>query len=188
MGSVWVAHDRVLDIDVAVKLIDLCGAVDSAALARRLLEEARAAARLDHPCIVRVHDFGNTEHGDPYLAMELLEGEDLAGLLERRGRLDSVRACQLILPIVHALATAHERGIIHRDVKPENIFLAKDAAGTTPKLLDFGILCINRLSRTNRRLKCWCWGSGTRRRDLSSVFDDTITFSNESYHNNNYKN
>lgn len=139
MGVVWVAHDHVLDVPVALKLLDLDQQQDAKALGRRLLEEARAAARLGHASIVRVHDFGLTRQGDPFLVMELLEGEDLAALLERERRLTPTHAVQILLPIVHALAAAHDKGIIHRDVKPENIFLTRDGSGILPKLLDFGI-------------------------------------------------
>jgi len=71
--------------------------------------------------------------------MELLDGEDLADLLEREGRIAAAQAVQLLLPIAHALATAHAQNIVHRDVKPENIFLVHDEVAVIPKLLDFGI-------------------------------------------------
>jgi len=88
-----------------------------------------------------VLDYGESARGDPFIAMELLDGEDLAQVLERQARVDPVFAVQLLLPIAHALGTAHAKGIVHRDVKPENIFLAKDEVATTqPKLLDFGIV------------------------------------------------
>jgi len=139
-GTVWVAHDMVLDINVAIKLINLDDSDEEArAQTQRLLDEARAAARLGHASIVRVHDFGQTDFGDPFIAMELLDGEDLADLLERQTNMPAIEAVQLLLPIAHALAAAHEKNIVHRDVKPENIFLSKAEVGVTPKLLDFGI-------------------------------------------------
>lgn len=137
MGSVWLAHNLALDTRVAVKLIR--AEIKSAATEDRLLKEARAAAKIRHPGIVRIFDFGRTEEGDPYLVMELLEGETLADSLDRQARAPATRAAQLLLPIADALAVAHDEGIVHRDLKPENIFLARTARGLEPKILDFGI-------------------------------------------------
>lgn len=143
MGTVWVAHNSVLDVRCAIKIMELDGGSASRAAAQRVLDEARAAARLGHASIIRVLDYGETEHGDPFIAMELLEGEDLAQLLDRQARLRPSEAVQMLLPIAHALASAHSKGIVHRDVKPENIFLARDEVSTTlPKLLDFGVVRI----------------------------------------------
>lgn len=139
VGTVWVAHDLVLDVNVALKLIALNEADALPGVSRLVLDEARAAARLGHSAIVRVHDFGQTQHGDPFIAMELLEGDDLATVLSQGGALRPEHAVQILLPIADALATAHEQNIVHRDVKPENIFLARVQAGISPKLLDFGI-------------------------------------------------
>jgi serine/threonine-protein kinase len=140
MGALWVAHDMVLDVHVAIKLLSLGGtSEENKKLTLRLLDEARAAARLGHPSIVRVLDFGQSSQGDPFIAMELLHGEDLANVLERETKLPAIDAVQLLLPIAHALATAHEKRIVHRDVKPENIFLMRAEVGYVPKLLDFGI-------------------------------------------------
>lgn len=141
MGSVFVAHNMALDVPVAVKIIraDLHGP-DKRVLAERLLQEARATARLGHPAIVRMMDFGVAPNGDPYLVMELLEGEDLASALKERGQVSPATAVRILLPIAHALAAAHEKGIVHRDLKPQNIYLAKSPGGQVqPKLIDFGI-------------------------------------------------
>jgi eukaryotic-like serine/threonine-protein kinase len=141
MGSVWVARQTVLDMHCAIKLVELGATGASHALAVRLFDEARAAAQLEHAAIVRVFDFGETSFGDPFVAMELLDGDDLAELLQREGRIEPSYAVQALLPIIHALATAHAKGIVHRDIKPENIFLARDASlGIQPKLLDFGVV------------------------------------------------
>ncbi len=138
MGTVWVAYNVDLDTQVALKLIR--PDVDAESTASRLLNEARILARLDHPAIVRVHDFGRTESGDPFIVMELLEGECLSDLAYRQGRFSAVGALRLLLPIAEALSVAHERGIVHRDLKPDNIFLAELGAGRVqPKVLDFGI-------------------------------------------------
>ncbi|HEU5077062.1 MAG TPA: serine/threonine-protein kinase [Polyangiaceae bacterium] len=141
MGTVWVAHNAVLDIDVALKLMRFEQfRADPKRIFRRLLQEARAAARLEHPAIVRVFDFGLTDAGSPYIVMELLRGESLAELLARQPAMQATQAVQLLLPIADALATAHGRGIIHRDIKPENLFLATDEYGRLqPKIVDFGV-------------------------------------------------
>ena len=143
MGDVWLAHNETLDIDVALKLIR--GELATAEMAERLLHEARAAARLGHPAIVRVNDFGKTDRGDPFIVMELLQGEDLGAALSSRGRLNAVTAVRTLLPIAHALMVAHNKGIVHRDLKPENVFLAKSDDGKLqPKLVDFGVAKLER--------------------------------------------
>ena len=137
MGSVWVARNLALDVQVAIKLIrsDLQG--ESAN--ERLLTEARATARLKHPGIVRVFDFGRTAHGDPFIVMELLSGESLGDVLDREARLPASEAVQILLPAADALAAAHSKGIVHRDLKPDNIFLADSDGRLQPEILDFGI-------------------------------------------------
>ena len=150
MGSVFVAHNRALDVRVAVKVVRadlLDDDEDDTLLADRLIQEARAAARLGHPAIVRTFDFGKTCTGDPYLVMELLDGEDLASTLATRGRLRPAKAVRLLLPVGHALAAAHDQGIVHRDLKPENIVLAREQDGRVqPKLIDFGVAKLQQVS------------------------------------------
>lgn len=138
MGVVWVARSTALDVDVALKMLrpELAGtpAVD------RMGREARAAAQLGHPAMVRVLDFGTSEAGEPFLAMELLQGEELHERLLREGRLSAPTAVALLLPVIDGLGIAHEKGIVHRDIKPENIFIAVDSQNRVqPKVLDFGI-------------------------------------------------
>jgi len=143
MGVVWVAHSLVLGVDVALKLIRASAA--SSALSSRMAREAHAAARLGHPALVRVFDFGWTRHGDPYLVMELVQGETLAAMVLREARIPAIRAVQTLLPIVDGLRMAHDKGIVHRDIKPDNVFLAADALGRKqPKLLDFGIAKVDK--------------------------------------------
>jgi eukaryotic-like serine/threonine-protein kinase len=140
MGSVWLAKNRTLDVDVALKLMraELAEEVDG--VAERMLQEARAAVSIGHPAIIQVFDFGFSEFGDPFIVMELLRGESLAEAIRRRSRLRPSRAVQTLLPIADALSAAHERGIVHRDLKPENIFLSRPAGNRLqPKVLDFGI-------------------------------------------------
>lgn len=143
MGDVWLAHNETLDVDVAVKFVRPASEEKDAA--KRLLDEARAAARLGHPAIVRVFDFGETEGGDPFIVMERLEGEDLATALGRLGRLSPTKAVRTLLPIAHALVAAHAKGIVHRDLKPENVFLARiDGDRLQPKIVDFGIAQVDK--------------------------------------------
>lgn len=138
MGVVWEAQNDALDIRVAIKLIHQSTATPEER--QRLIFEARAAARLVDPGVVRVFDCGEAPSGEPYIVMEYLEGQDLASRLDQRGRLSPIEAVRTLLPIVRALGTAHAASIVHRDVKPENVFLTRSATGEEqPKLLDFGI-------------------------------------------------
>jgi serine/threonine-protein kinase len=136
MGSVWRAYNLQLEIPVAIKLLrpDM-GSTD---LGQRLRVEARAAAMLAHPSIVRVFDIGESERGEPFIVMELLLGESLASVLQR-GPLPPASAVGLLLPIAEALGVSHSHGVVHRDLKPDNIFLAAEGGSLRPKLLDFGI-------------------------------------------------
>ncbi|HEY5375700.1 MAG TPA: serine/threonine-protein kinase [Polyangiaceae bacterium] len=152
MGVVWVAHSLVLGVDVALKLIhsDLGGATSGTRMAR----EAHAAARLGHPAMVRVFDFGWTSRADPFLVMELVQGESLGSMLRREMRLPAIQAVQLLLPLADGLRSAHDKGIVHRDVKPDNILIARDEFGRQqPKLLDFGIAKVDQtLANEDRKL------------------------------------
>jgi eukaryotic-like serine/threonine-protein kinase len=133
MARVVAAYDRVLQRRVAVKLIrdEL---LDDDASRQRLLREARSAAALHHPNTVAVFDVGQDEH--PFIVMELIEGESLADRLAREGRLDARHAVEIAAAVLEGLAAAHDRGLVHRDVKPSNILLPS-AGGV--KLADFGI-------------------------------------------------
>ncbi len=137
MGAVWRATNIALDLPVAIKLIRT--GLDQSALRARLKLEARSAAKLGHPAIVRVYDVGESELAEPFIVMEHLSGETLAQQLLSQGRLPAVRAAQLLLPIIDALAMAHGRGIVHRDLKPDNLMIAREDQHICPKILDFGI-------------------------------------------------
>jgi eukaryotic-like serine/threonine-protein kinase len=147
MGSVWRAHNLALDADVAVKFVH--GELSSEETADRLQREAHATAQLEHPSAVRVYDFGRSELGDPFIVMELLRGESLADLIDRRVRFRPEEAVGLLLPVVSAVAAAHAKGIVHRDLKPENIVLVQQDGVTVPKVVDFGIAKI--ATRTEKR-------------------------------------
>jgi serine/threonine protein kinase len=138
MGVVWAGRHDAIAMDVAVKLASR--QVASEVAGSRLRREARVAARHSHPALVRVFDFGRTESGEFYLVMERLHGGTLADLLEREGPLAPKLAVRVLLPIAAALETLHKGGIVHRDIKPGNIALARDDSNRLqPKLLDFGI-------------------------------------------------
>jgi serine/threonine-protein kinase len=139
MGAVWRAHCLVLGQDVAVKVVraDVGGPRSCARLAR----EARTAASLAHPSIVRAIDFGTTSDDEPFLVMELLDGPSLTDWLAKQGRVKPTNAVRLALPLASALGAAHALGAIHRDVKPGNVIVTRGPGGTLiPKLVDFGIV------------------------------------------------
>jgi serine/threonine protein kinase len=138
MGVVWRARNVALDSPVAIKVVRAVS--DKAKLAGRLIQEARAAAKLTHPAIVKVFDVGETESGDPFIVMELLEGDSLGRILETSGRLAAVQAVQTLLPIIDALWLAHGKGIVHRDLKPDNVFIVQNEGAIQPTLVDFGIV------------------------------------------------
>ena len=135
MAVVHRAHDRRLDREVAVKIMRTDVGYGEE-YSQRLFREARGLARLSHPHIVVVHDVGQV-HGVVYLVMELLEGRDLIDTIIDRGRLGIALALKIGAQIAAALGVAHSKGIIHRDVKPDNVFLVEAATGAYSKLLDF---------------------------------------------------
>ncbi len=137
MGAIWVALDEQLQRHVALKLMD-SHHVSSPESRRRFAQEAKAVARLHHPNVVQIHDYGIDE-SVPFIVMELLEGEDLEALLERRQRLSPAAVVPLLNQIARALTAAHHAGIIHRDLKPANLFLARVAGEEVVKVLDFGL-------------------------------------------------
>ncbi|KFE68133.1 hypothetical protein DB31_7370 [Hyalangium minutum] len=147
MGEVFQALDAETGRLVAIKVLHDANDRD------RFEQEARALSELYHPAIVRPVAYGATSGGAPYLAMEWLEGEDLASLLRRR-RLGADEAIRLTCRIASALGEAHSRGLIHRDIKPANLFIERDDVSQA-RLLDFGIARFQgqaRLTRTNAPL------------------------------------
>jgi serine/threonine-protein kinase len=134
MGEVWRATDEVLGRTVAVKVV-LPALLTDPTFVRRFLAEARAMASVRHPGVVTIHDyFGNAEGA--YLVMEYVEGEPLSRTLDRLGRLAPATAMELVAQAADALQAAHDRGIVHRDVKPGNLLMRTDG---TVALTDFGI-------------------------------------------------
>jgi len=139
MGSVWIADNLALQAQVVVKFMRADLAYDQALL-RRFREEAAAAAAVKSPHVVQVFDHGVTASGEPYIVMELLEGSDLGDVLAARGPLPLQTVAEIVSQVCKALSRAHERGIVHRDIKPQNIFLCRgDADEIFVKVLDFGI-------------------------------------------------
>jgi hypothetical protein len=139
MGQVWVAYHPGLHRDVALKILTPDQDTNPLAV-QRFEQEVAATTRLTHPNTVRVFDYGVTEDGIWYYAMELLEGQTLHDLVQAEKRLPMARALHIAHQVVRALAEAHARGIFHRDIKPENVFITR--AGDEPdfaKVLDFGI-------------------------------------------------
>jgi eukaryotic-like serine/threonine-protein kinase len=134
MASVYLAHDGELDRPVAVKVLADWLAGDRE-IRTRFLREGRLAARLAHPNVVAVYDAGE-EDGQPYLVMEHVAGETLAQLLRRRGRLPPEEAVPLVLQACAGLEHAHAAGLVHRDVKPQNLLVTPEE---TVKVADFGI-------------------------------------------------
>ena len=141
MGAVYLAHDDALDLDVAVKVLPRHLAARDQDYVDRFKREARAAARLDHPNVVKVLRFG--EEGEQYyMVMEYVEGESLRDKLKREKRLEIGVALDICKQVFQALVAGHEVGILHRDIKPDNIFLKAGKSPGDPvvaKLGDFGI-------------------------------------------------
>jgi len=138
MGSVWAARNELTLREFAIKFLRPDVAQNSEAIAR-FFREARASGQIKHPAVVEVYDMGQTESDSPYIVMELLEGEGLDQRLGRVGVHPGEAAVWLAF-VARGLAAAHASGLIHRDLKPGNVFLVHDAEGDpVPKILDFGI-------------------------------------------------
>ena len=137
-GSVFRARHVDLAHDVAVKVLLTAAGSSRGALAR-FQREGIAACRVKHPNAVAVTDFGVTGGGAAFLVMELLEGHSLHDEMQRVGRFAAPRCAEILTPLCAALAEAHAAGIVHRDVKPANVFLQRSPHGETVKVLDFGI-------------------------------------------------
>ncbi|CAA9382115.1 MAG: Probable serine/threonine-protein kinase pknL [uncultured Nocardioides sp.] len=137
MASVYEATDIRLDRTVAVKVMHP-GLGDDDDFAQRFVREARAAAKLNHPHVVGVYDQGDDD-GVVFLAMEYVPGHTLRDVIRTEAPLSPARALSLLEPIVSALAAAHRAGLVHRDVKPENVLIGDEAHGGQVKVADFGL-------------------------------------------------
>jgi len=140
MGEVFEAEHVLVGRRVAVKVLlpELCSYPE---VANRFFNEARAVATMHHPGIVQLFDFGLHAEGSAFIVMELIDGETLAEMVNRRGPLPVAEAVDIARQVAEAMASAHACGVVHRDLKPENIVLARDAesGSTRVKVLDFGI-------------------------------------------------
>ncbi|MEZ4452145.1 MAG: serine/threonine-protein kinase [Nannocystaceae bacterium] len=137
MGAVYRGYHLHLRRDFAIKVLhpDVTRDPD---IGRRFEREAQSAARLDHPNCIQVTEFGTTDDGTRYMVMQLLEGVELQDLI--RGPMEPLRALDLFLQILHGLEHAHSKGVIHRDLKPQNVFVSRDDKGDEVlKIVDFGI-------------------------------------------------
>ena len=136
MGAVYRSRDMRLDRLVALKVVRQELLEDGDAR-RRFRREAQIVARLQHPGIVSIFDFGTLAGGGAYLVMELVRGEDLRRVLHREGRLEPARAVKILTAVCAAIEAAHHEGVLHRDLKPENILLP--GGDIEAKVLDFGV-------------------------------------------------
>src|SRR6266540_3234893 len=144
MGIVYLAHDTILERDVALKVM-VASIADDPELKTRFEREAKAVARMTHPNVVNVFDLGSHTDGSPFIAMELLKGQDLQKAVRTPPPLSLERKVNIIVQVLAGLAHAHQAGIVHRDIKPANIFINQDG---TVKIMDFGVARLTTASMT----------------------------------------
>jgi serine/threonine protein kinase len=144
MGVVYLAHDPLLERDVALKVM-VAQIADDPELSKRFEREAKAVARMTHPNVVTVYDLGYHEDGSPYIAMELLKGQDLSKAVRAAPPLTLERKVAIIVQVLTGLGHAHQAGIVHRDIKPANVFINADG---TVKIMDFGVARLTTASMT----------------------------------------
>lgn len=144
---VYRAHDRLTDTDVALKVLSQHLPSNHAdILFQRFVREAQVLSELDHANIVAVHGSGVMGQGQPYISMDLLDGCELGEELAVNGAMSPSRAWSLMLPCLEALAGVHEQGVIHKDLKPSNLFLSGgEDGGESLVLLDFGAVALEEL-------------------------------------------
>ena len=155
MGEVWRARHRMLDRDAAIKLVrpdafGISGATNAQTLLRRFEREAKATSQLQSPHTIQLFDYGVTPDGTFFYVMELLEGYDLEALVRRFGPLPPERAVHLLRQACHSLGEAHQAGLVHRDVKPSNLYACRlGRESDWVKVLDFGM--VKRRSESGER-------------------------------------
>lgn len=153
MGSVYEARHEALNTQVALKFLH-ADLARRPGLAARFAREARIAAGIQSPHVTRVNDVDTTEDGAPFIVMELLQGQSLATLLgkEPSGRLSPDEAIDFALQILAGLEAAHARGVVHRDLKPDNVFVTPSPGGPLIKIFDFGIAKVRESKEFSRGL------------------------------------
>jgi hypothetical protein len=138
-ASVWKAHDRTLQRDVAIKFLYVVDERAIEDMRKQFLREARIACAVKHRNVIQTMDFGQTAEGRAYMVMELLHGEEISDRLGRPPPLELPEIIRTISGVLRGLQAIHDAGIVHRDLKPENVYLEHDDEGVYPKILDFGI-------------------------------------------------
>jgi serine/threonine protein kinase len=138
-ASVWKAHDRTLQRDVAIKFLYVVDERAIEDMRKQFLREARIACAVKHRNVIQTMDFGQTAEGRAYMVMELLHGEEISDRLGRQPPLELPEIIRTISGVLRGLQAIHDAGIVHRDLKPENVYLEHDDEGVYPKILDFGI-------------------------------------------------
>lgn len=150
MGTVYQVRHTSLGRSFALKVLrrDLAEDTD---LAPRFTQEAKAAASIAHPHVVQITDFGALPSGQPYFVMELVEGRPLGHIVRESGRLSAARAANIARQVAEALAAAHASGVVHRDLKPDNVQVVPSPTGDIVKVLDFGLAKVAGTSRFTRK-------------------------------------
>ncbi|HSC89678.1 MAG TPA: serine/threonine-protein kinase, partial [Polyangiaceae bacterium] len=139
MGKVYMAEHEAIEKRIALKVLHREYSANTDVV-ERFKQEAISASRIKHPNVIDVFDFGQLEDGACYIAMELLEGQDLGDALQQVGAFDPEQGLRIVLQVSRALGAAHMRGVVHRDLKPENVFLQNTPEGEqVVKIVDFGI-------------------------------------------------
>jgi serine/threonine-protein kinase len=147
MATIYLARHALLKRPTAIKILKKHVATDE--FVHRFEREVQLASQLLHPNTVEIYDFGRTREGQPYYVMEYLDGVTLAELVEHSGRVPPGRAIHILRQVAAALREAHARGMVHRDVKPENVMLCRRGEDDVVKLLDFGL--VKNLERADTR-------------------------------------